>query len=250
MFTNASVPSLSDIAAVSGRNNNNDGFGGNNGWWVLVILFALFGGWGRGGYGYGGGQGGGAADNYVLASDFANLSRQIDSSTAGLERKLDGINNGICSLGYDQLAQINNVNSNINQTGYEIMNGMNQNAIASMQQTNALQAQLANCCCENREAICQLKYDISQNLCNLRFENQQAIQAIIQNDNANYRALHDENVALQMANKDETIAELRSRLNFRDINDSNAQQSAYLLSQLGYGFRKCGCNPCGGCNNY
>lgn len=37
---NSSMPSLSDIAAVT----NNDGFGGNNGWWILIILFAIFGG--------------------------------------------------------------------------------------------------------------------------------------------------------------------------------------------------------------
>ena len=51
MFGGGAMPSLADIAAVTGNNNNGDGFGGNNGWWVLIILFALFGGWGRGGYG-------------------------------------------------------------------------------------------------------------------------------------------------------------------------------------------------------
>ena len=39
---NSNGLSLSDIAAVTGRNNNGDGFADGNGWWVLIILFALF----------------------------------------------------------------------------------------------------------------------------------------------------------------------------------------------------------------
>ena len=41
MFNNSGY-SLSDIAAVSGRNGGDDGFfGGNNGWWIILLfLFA------------------------------------------------------------------------------------------------------------------------------------------------------------------------------------------------------------------
>lgn len=48
---NASGPSLADIAAVTDGNRNNSGWGDGNGWWVLIILFALFGWGGNGGFG-------------------------------------------------------------------------------------------------------------------------------------------------------------------------------------------------------
>lgn len=239
---NGNGPSLADIAAVT---NNDGGFGGNNGWWVLIILFAIFGGWGNGGYPMNGGGGQGAYDNYVLASDFATLQRQIDSATGSIENKLDSVNNGICSLGYDQLAQMNGINQNISNTGYNMLSAVQQDTVANMQNTNnltsqitALGTQLQQCCCDNKALIADLKYTMAQDNCNVMNAIQQATQSIILNDNANYRALHDENVQLQMAAKDETIADLRSRLNYRDINDSNNAQTAYLLSQLKG-------NPCG-----
>ena len=86
--------SPADVAVLSGNaGNNNNGFGDNSAW--LIILFLIF-GWGRNGYGnYG--NGGGVADGYVLASDFA----QID-------RKLDTISNGIC----DSTFALNNTMTN------------------------------------------------------------------------------------------------------------------------------------------
>lgn len=46
---NANMPSLSDIAAVTG--NDRDGGWGGNGWWIIIILLAMWGGFG--GYGWG-----------------------------------------------------------------------------------------------------------------------------------------------------------------------------------------------------
>jgi hypothetical protein len=53
MFNNNGY-SLSDIAAVSGRNNDNGMFG-NDGWWIILLF--LFAGWGRNGFGGGFGAG-------------------------------------------------------------------------------------------------------------------------------------------------------------------------------------------------
>lgn len=77
--------SPADLAAVTG--NNNGAFGeGNGAWWIIILFLFIFCGWGNGnGWNNGGG---GAADNYVLASDFATLQRQIDSGISSLERKV------------------------------------------------------------------------------------------------------------------------------------------------------------------
>lgn len=125
--------------------NNNDGFGGNGfGWiWILLIFAVFAGGWG--GFGFGGGMGGaqGAAQNYVLSSDFATLQRQLSDGFGSEERKLDSISNGICSLGYDQLAQMNGINTNI-------LTQANAGQMAMMQGFNGLTSQIADCCCQNR----------------------------------------------------------------------------------------------------
>ena len=122
MFNGTNGYSLSDIAAVNG--NNNDGFGGNNCvWWIIILFLFAFCGWGNG-YGWGGngaGQGPTSVyEGYVLSNDMNMLSRQLSDGFNSQERKLDSISNGICSLGYDQLAQINGINTNIMTTGNAI----------------------------------------------------------------------------------------------------------------------------------
>lgn len=141
--------SLSDIAAVSG---NNDGFG-NGGWgmWIWVILiFAIF-GWGNGnwgGYGMGGSQG--ASSNYVLASDFATIQRQLSDGFGGVEKGLDTIRNGLCDGFYTEAQLINGVNMNIAQNGYE-----------SRLATQNLGSQLASCCCDIRQQISDTNYNLA-----------------------------------------------------------------------------------------
>lgn len=195
MFNNAG-PSLADIAAVT---NNNEGFGDSNGWWVLIILFAICGGWNNGNGGFGGRNSGGVTDGYVLASDFANVQRQIEN-----------VNNGICSLGYDQLSQMNGINTNI------------------MQNANALSTQLANCCCENREAIAQLRYDLATDTCALKTSINDMGQAIMLNDNQNYRQLHDEIVQIKMEAKDNTIAQQAAMINALQQAASTADLKQYI----------------------
>ena len=77
-------------------------------------------GWNRNGWG--GNNGGGAADNYVLASDFATLQRQIDSAASTLERKSDITQQGICDGFYAMNTTLLNgfagVNQNMN-TGFQ-----------------------------------------------------------------------------------------------------------------------------------
>lgn len=225
------APSLADIAAVT-RNGNNDGmndFGG--GWWVLIILLALFGGFGGGYGGYGGGN------NQFTE---AQLQRGFDTQT--IISKLDGINNGICSLGYDQLAQMNGINANIMQTGFGIQQGLNAVNVAAMQNANALSTQLANCCCENRQGQAELKYTMATDTCAITTAINQAAQNIMQNDNANYRQLHDENVQLQMENYKQRIAEQQSLIQSLSLAQSQAAQNTYLEGRMAYYYDKA--NPC------
>lgn len=86
---NSNMPSLSDIAAVTG-NRNDGGWGDGNGWWVLIILFAIFGGWG-GNNGWGNNGNGGYA---ATAATQADIQRGFD--TSAVTNKLNGLENGLC----------------------------------------------------------------------------------------------------------------------------------------------------------
>jgi hypothetical protein len=146
-----------DIAAVTGNCGGNGMWGDGGAWWIIILFLFVFCGWGGNGWGNNGGAAG-AADNYVLASDFATLQRQIDSSTASLERKSDAINSGLCDGFYAQnttaLTGFSNVNQNL-CNGFaqaelsrangqmNLMQQMNASNITAMQNANALQSQLA-----------------------------------------------------------------------------------------------------------
>lgn len=77
-----------------------------------------------------------------------------------------------------------------------------------------------------------MRYDNATNTCAITTAINQLGQTIIQNDNANYRALHDELVAIQMANKDAKIAELTAMNNALNLAASQQAQNAYLVEQM------------------
>lgn len=136
------VPFTMNVAPTGSASGN--GMWGDGAWFIWIILiFAIFGGWGNGWGGYGGsGQSTSVYEGYVLNNDFSQLSKQISDTYNMTDRKFEGISNGICSLGYDQLAQMNGINTNIMTVG------------------NAIQTQLADCCCKTQQNIKDTQYVI------------------------------------------------------------------------------------------
>lgn len=132
------------VGRDSGNAGNANGMWGNDWAWIIILL--LF-GWGRNGWGgNGNGSNGGVVDGYVLASDFSNV-----------ERKIDSVNNGMCDGFYAINSTLLNgfagVNQNMN-TGFQTAELSRANQQANlMQQLNNMQAQNAQCCCDTRAAI-------------------------------------------------------------------------------------------------
>lgn len=242
MFNNGMMmPSLADIAAVTGNRNGN-GWGDCGAWWIIVILFALWGGFGCDGNGFGGFGGRG---NGTRTASQADVQRGFDNQ--GVMNKLNGLENGLCDGFYAVNTSLMNGFNGVNtamlqgfnannvammQGNFGIQQAINADTVANMQNTNALQAQLSNCCCENRQGQAQIQYDMATNTCAITNAIANQTQTIMQNDNANYRALHDEMVANRMADKDETIAQLRTQLNQMSLAASQQAQNNYLVSQL------------------
>lgn len=185
MFNNG--VSLADIAAVTGNNRNNDGMWGDGAWWIVILL--IF-GWGNGGFGGWGNGGGGAMQGYATQAD---IQRGFD--TQSIVGKLDGITNGLCDGFYAQNTAIMNgfhgVDNAICNLGYQTQQGFNTTNVALMQGQNALQTQLANCCCENREGQAQIRYDMATNTCALQNTMNNNTRDIIDSQNAGTRAILD-----------------------------------------------------------
>ena len=253
--------SLADIAAATGNGRNNDGmFGGDGSWWIIVLFIFAFFGWGNNGWGNNGNGGGYAA----TAATQADIQRGFDNSA--VISKLDGINSGLCdgfyAMNNGMLTGFNGINANIMQTGFGIQQAINADTVANMQNTNALQAQLANCCCETREAIQGVNYNMAQNTCALQNTMNNSTRDILDNQNSNTRAILDylcqketadlraENQALKLAasqsaqnayiaaNQEAQTAELIRRINPMPV-------PSYVVPAP-YPYSGCGCN--GNCN--
>jgi hypothetical protein len=222
---NGNSPSLADIAAVTG-NNRDDGFLGGDGIWAIIVFAMIF-GWGGFGNGWGNGGNGGATPFAAGALTQADLQRGFD--TQAIVGKLDGISNGICDGFYavnnSMLTGFNGINTNIMQTGYGIQQAINADTIANMQNTNALQSQLANCCCETREAIQGVNYNMSQNTCALQNTMNTNTRDIIDSQNAGTRAILD--YLCQ-----EKISSLQAENNDLRIAASQDRQSALLTTAM------------------
>jgi hypothetical protein len=224
--------SASDVALLSGSNNrdSNDNWE-NGGWiWILLILFLFW-----GGNGYGGWNNGNNGGGYVAAAATqADIARGFDNQA--VIGKLDGITSGLCdgfyAMNNSMLTGFNGINTNVMQTGYGIQQAINADTVANMQNTNALQAQLQQCCCDNKSAIAQTQYQMATDTCAITTAIQQQTQDIMQNCNANYRALHDEMVQAQMDAKDAKIAEQASAIQALNLAQSQANQNTYLINAL------------------
>lgn len=222
---NGNSPSLADIAAVTG-NNRDDGFLGGDGIWAIIVFAMIF-GWGGFGNGWGNGGNGGATPFAAGALTQADLQRGFD--TQAIVGKLDGITNGICDGFYaannNMLTGFNGINTNIMQTGYGIQQAINADTIANMQNTNALQSQLSNCCCETREAIQGVNYNMAQNTCALQNTMNTNTRDIIDSQNAGTRAILD--YLCQ-----EKISSLQAENNDLRIAASQDRQSALLTTAM------------------
>lgn len=196
--------------------NNGGGFGwGGDGAWLIILflIFAVF-GWGGNGWGNNAGNSGGVVDGYVLTSDFANV-----------ERKIDSVNQGLCDGFYQQAQLVNGTNMAMaNGFAQAELSRSNQQA-ALMQQLTAMQMQAAECCCENRAAIAQVRYDMATQACDTRNTVQNATRDIIDANNQNSRAILD----FLTQSK---LSDLQTENQNLKLAASQAAQNNYLVSQL------------------
>ena len=188
--------SPADYAAVNGNNN---GMFGNDGW-AWIILLVLF-GYGRG-FGFGGGFGGGCGAPCATQAD---VRAAVDQQT--LISKLDNSVYGLSDATYALNNAITNGFHSVDRGFCDISH------------------QISDCCCSTKQAIGDVKYTIAQEGCETRHAMFNNTRDIIDNANANSRAILDFLVQDKLATKDARIAQLENKL-------SQSEQNAFISATI------------------
>ena len=228
--------SVADIAAVTDRNNSNyGGFGGGFAEMmiamVMLFLFPMMFGGGMWGGGMWGGMGNGglmAAANGALTR--ADLCSEFNFN--GLENAVRGVTQGLCDGFYAMQGAINGL-------GMNVMQGFSQAELSRAQQQAALMQQLCNlgyqqkdCCCETQRSIDGVKFTIAQEDCATRNLMQSNTRDLIENQNANARAVLDALTAQRLEAKDERIAAQAAQIQALQLSASQAQQNAAIGAMI------------------
>lgn len=170
------------LGSDSGEKGCNGNGWGDQGWWIIIILFALF-GWGGNGWGGNGNNGGGGV--VPTLGGIATRSDIMDGfALNGLERGVQGIQQGICDSTYALNSSLMNgfhgVDNAVCQLGYQTQQGFNN-----------LGAQMASCCCDTQRSIDGVKYQMATDTCAVQNTIQNTTRDILDNNNTNTRAILD-----------------------------------------------------------
>lgn len=233
--------SLSDIRAATEGNDRNNNFDGNGNflWWVLILFFLARGN----GFGFGGDGMQGALTRGELCQDmnFQSLENAVRGVQQGLcdgfyamntsmLQGFHGVDNAICTVGYQSAQLANGINANIAEARFDAK----------------------SCCCETNRNIDNVRFENERNTCNI------------------INAIKDEGAATRALMTQNTIQDLRDRLQTAEAHISNTNQTQQLVDQLrpcarpayitcspyqsffgwGSGYNNgcnnnCGCNACG-----
>lgn len=222
----------------------NGGFGGyGDGSWIWILLiFALFGGnWG--GNGNGGFFGGrGFDDGYAWLSNgqkdiMQNTNTGFD--TLHLSNQLEGTRDGINSLSNQLCNCCADITGAINSTAYNAEIAAANRQMANMQQAFDLSRQFADCCCENRLGIQDLKATVISENCSDREVLREIGQNILVNQTANTQKIIDEIFRDRLDEKDDKIAELNRQLQMADLRASQIAQTQAITSNIYNELKNC-----------
>lgn len=185
------------LVGPTGGYGNGGGFGFGGDWAWIILLLVLCGGWGNG---FGGGFGGGGE-----LYPWMNQSNQING---GFRDQM--INDNITGI-----------RSDLGDITTQLCNGFNQTQMGILQSVNGLQAQLAQCCCDNRLATCQTQNVIATESAATRAS-----------ATANTQAILDKLCQLELDGYKRENDNLRSQLSDAKYEASQVAQNAFIAQGL------------------
>ncbi len=245
--TNMYMP-VAPAYGYGGGNGNGNGWGGD-GWWIILLLLLCGNGmWG--GFGGGmmwpmmmGGMGAGMGLDYLYPwlNNSEHISdgfrdQQLQSSVTGIQNAVTtgfgNVQNALCQGFAGTTAAVTGAQNAIAQQlyGNEIAN-LNRSfaeQTANAQGMTALQAQLAQCCCDNRLATNDLRYTIATEECATRNNSTQNSHDIIDAQTRGTQAILDKLCSLELDNYRRENDQLRTQLNMANLAASQTAQTAEL----------------------
>lgn len=228
------------VTPMYGNGNGGFGFGGD--WaWILLLLLIGGNGWGFGGYGAG------AADGAVLYP-WMNQSNQINGGFRDqmLNDNITSIRDGIGDISTQLCNGFAGVNAGVANGFAQAEIAANGRQIANMQQAfgaqtamsqgfNQLGSQFADCCCENRLGLADLKYTVATENCADRTQSMQNTRDIIDAQTRGTQAILDKLCALeldgvkgQLAAAQRENVGLQNQLNMATMQASQNAQNAII----------------------
>ena len=241
------------VAPMYGGGNGGfgSGFGGDWGWIILLLLIAG-GGWGNGFGGFGGGGVSGFAADGAMLYPWMN---QAEVTNSGFRDQM--LNNGITSIRdgisgiFTQLCNgFAGVNAGVANGFAQAEIAANGRQMANMNQAfgmqtamsqgfNGLSSQFADCCCENRLGLADLKYTVATENCADRTQSMQNTRDIIDAQTRGTQAILGKLCALELDGVKGQLAQaqrenvgLQNQLNIATMQASQAAQTAVFQQGL------------------
>ena len=215
------------VMPVAPMYGNGGGFGnfGGDGWWIILLL--LFAGWGNGFGGNGGNMGGllypwmNSVQSTQAGFDQAATAATLSGIQNGLTQGFAGAEAAACQRAMtDQATAYNNQIAGMNQSF------ANQQALQA--QLNGINSSLANCCCENRSTIADLKATVLSENCADRAALQEGVRDVIQSQTAGVQRILDVMCQDRIDAKNDRIVDLQNQLNMANLAASQTAQTAVL----------------------
>lgn len=235
------------LVTPTGMNTGGFGFGDGNGFWILILFFLLCGngGWGMGGFG--GGMWG-MDGLYPWMNNSQNINNGFrDQMISGQINSIgDKITSGFGDVQTALCGGFAGVNATVNGAQNAITQQLYTNQIADLERSfaaqtastqgmTALQAQLAQCCCDNRAATADLKYTVATEACADRTAAATNTRDIIDAQTRGTQAILDKLCALeldgvkgQLAAAQRENVGLQNQLNMATMQASQTAQNAFI----------------------
>ena len=211
-----------------GGNGNGFGFGGDWAWIILLLLL----GWGNGGWG-GNGFDGGAGGLYPWMNQTETINDGFRDQI--LNTSITSIRDGVGDISTQLCNGFAGVNAGVANGFAQAEISANARQMADMNQRFALQSQLADCCCENRLGIADLKFTVATENCADRTQSLMNTRDIIDSQTRGTQAILDklcqlelDGVKGQLAAAERENLGLQNALNIATFKESQTAQNALI----------------------
>lgn len=217
----------------------NSGFGGDWAWIVLLLLLAG-GNWGNGfGGGFGGNQLGYDFPWLLNGQNGINNNVSDGFRDAQLHDSVTSVRDGVNALATQLCGCCGDIQMALSNGFNGVSQQMNANAVADLNRSfasqtaitqglNGLQSQLAQCCCDNRAGLADLRYTVATEACADRAAVNDALRDVIAANTASTQRILDQLCQDKIDAKNDQISQLRQELLYARGQASQDVQTSVL----------------------